>query len=90
MLHCISVGSLHTCIKEQISTGVFAVAQACCEPVLQSSTAQWESCPALTSVALHFCWFTAHLYEEQTFTCVSAVTQACCEPVFKNNTEQWE
>ena len=28
--------------EEQISIGVIAVTQACCEPVLQSSTEQWK------------------------------------------------
>ena len=62
---------------EQMSTGVFAVTQACCEPVLQSTTEQWPMHVALHSAAVHFCWLTAHLYEEQTSIDVFAVTQAC-------------
>ena len=47
---------------------VFAAAQACCEPVLQSSTEQQGSCfaySALTSAAVLLCCINAHLYEEQ-------------------------
>ena len=38
--------------EQQISLGVFAVAQSCCEPVLQSSTEQQASYSALTSAAV--------------------------------------
>ncbi len=51
--------------EEQIVIGVIAVTQACCEPVLHSSTEQWGMHFALTSAAVHFCWLTAHLCEEQ-------------------------
>ena len=51
--------------EEQISIGVIAVAQACCEPVLLSSTEQQGSYFALTSAAVHWCCITAHLYEGQ-------------------------
>ena len=50
---------------------------------------QWEMHFAQTSVAVHFCWFAAHLYEEQNFLGVIAVTPACCEPVLQSTTEQW-
>ena len=75
--------------EEQISIGVIAVTQACCEPVLQSSTEQWGMHFALPSAAVHLSWFTAHLYEEQISIGVIAVTQACCEPVLQSSTEQW-
>jgi len=53
VLHCISVASLHTCMKSSI--GAVAVTQACCEPVLQSTTEQWGMHLALSSAALHWC-----------------------------------
>ena len=43
---------------------------------------------ALTSAAVHFCWLTAHLYEEQISIGVAAVTQACYEPALQSTTEQ--
>ena len=39
--------------EEQISIDVIAAAQACCEPVPQSSSEQWGSYVALTSAAVH-------------------------------------
>ena len=51
--------------EEQISIGAVAVTQACCEPVLQSTSEQWGMHFAQTSVALDLSWLTAHLYEEQ-------------------------
>jgi len=54
----------HLC-EEQISTVVIALAQACCESVVQRSTEKWGSYFALTSAAMHWCRTTAHLYEEQ-------------------------
>jgi len=45
---------------------------------------------AQTSVAMHFSWPTAHLYEEQISIGAIAVTQACCEPVLQSTTDQWE
>jgi hypothetical protein len=74
--------------EEQISTGLIAVAQACCEPVLQSSTEQWGIYFILTSAAVHWCCITAHLYEEQSSIGAIAVAQACCEPVLQSSTEQ--
>ena len=74
--------------EEQLSTGVIAVAQSCCEPVLHSSTEQQGSCFALNSAAVHWSCITAHLYEEQISTGVSAVAQSCCEPVLQSSTEQ--
>ena len=44
---------------------------------------------ALTSAAVHFCWVTAHLYEQQISISVIAVTHACCDPVLQSSTEQW-
>ena len=39
--------------------------------------------------AVHWCWVTAHLYEEQIFIGVIAVIQACCKPVLQSSNEQW-
>jgi len=75
-----SSATLHWCCvtahlyEEQISIGVIAVTQACCEPVLQSSPEQWEVHFAQASAAVHFCWLTAHLYEEQIAKGVIAYT----------------
>ncbi len=63
--------------------------QACCEPVLQSTTEQWGMHFALISAAVLLSWLTAHLYEEQISTGAIAMTQACCEPVLQSSTEQW-
>ena len=76
--------------EQQISIGLVAVTQACCEPVLQSNTEQWGLHFAQNSVAVHLSWLTAHLSEQQISIGVIAVTQACCEPVLHSNTEQWE
>ncbi len=76
--------------EQQISIGVIALAQACCEPVLQSSTEQWGSYSALTSAAVHWSCINPHLYEQQVSIGVIAVAQACCEPVLRSSTEQWE
>ena len=73
----------------QISIGVFAVAQGCCEPVSQSSTEQWGSYLALTSAAVRWCCITVQLYEEQISIGVFAAAQGCCEPVSQSSTEQW-
>ena len=62
---------------KQISLGVIAVTQACCEPVLQSSTKQWGLHSALSRAAVLWCWVTAYLYEQQITTGVIAVKQAC-------------
>jgi len=61
--------------EQQIFIGVFAVTQGCCQPVLQSSTAQWSMHFAKTSAAVPWWWVAAHLYEEQMFINVAAVTQ---------------
>ena len=74
---------------KHLSTGVIALTQACCEPVLQSTTIQWRMHFAHTSAAVHFCSLTEHLYEEQISIGLSAVTEACCEPVLQSSTEQW-
>ena len=81
---------LHHCTPEgeQISIGVFAVAQSCCEPVLQSSTEQQGSWFALTSAAVLWCCITEHLCEEETCRGLTAVAQACCEPVLQSSIEQ--
>jgi hypothetical protein len=80
-----------TGVKEkQMSIGVFAVTQGCCEPVLQSSSEQEGSCFALTSAAVHWCCITAHLWEEQMSIGVFAVTQGCCQPVSQSSTEPLE
>ena len=63
--------------------------QACCKPVLHSSTKQWRLHFAKNSVAVHWCWVTAHLYKEHIFIGVIAVIQACCKPVLQSSTEQW-
>ena len=67
--------------------GAIAVPQACCELVLQSSTEQWGIRFAQTSAAEHWCWVTAHLYEQQIFIGAIAVPQACCELVLQSSTE---
>ncbi len=72
--------------EQQISIGAIAVTQACCEPVLQSTTEQWGMHIAQTSAAVLSSWLTAHLYEEQISTGAIAVTQACCEPVLQSST----
>ena len=59
----------------QISIGVIAVAQACCEAGLQSSTELWGSCFALTSAAVHMSCISAHLYQGQISIGVIAVAQ---------------
>jgi len=38
-----------------------AVTQACCEPVLQSTTEQWRMQFTLISAAVLLSWLTAHL-----------------------------
>ena len=40
--------------EEQMSIGVIAVTQACCEPVLQSNTEQWGMRFTLVTAAVHF------------------------------------
>ncbi len=89
MLHCIGGGSLQTCVEQHIFLSVIAVTQGCCQPVLQSSSEQWEMHVTEISVAVHWWWVTAHLYEQQIFIGVIAVTQGCCRPVLKSSTQQW-
>ena len=72
--------------QQQISLRVFAVAQACCQPLLHSSTEQGAI--ANSSVALPCCWVTAHLYQQQISLSVFAVSQACCQLVLHSSTEQ--
>ena len=73
---------------EQISIGVDAVTQNCCEPVLQSTTEQGGMHFALISAAKHLSCLSAHLYEEHISIGAFAVTQACSEPVEQGYTEQ--
>jgi hypothetical protein len=61
--------------EQQISTGVIAVTQGCCEASLQSSTEQQGSYFALASAAVQLICITAHLHEQQISTGVIAVTQ---------------
>ena len=63
--------------------------QACCEPVLQSSTRQWGMHCAKSSAAVHCWWVTAHSYLRQVFIGEIAVTQACCELLLHSSTGQW-
>ncbi len=70
----------HTC------TGAFAMTQACCQPVLHSSTERLGEHFANTRIAVHWLWGSAHLYKQQTFT--GAMTQACCQPVLRSSTER--
>jgi len=88
---CCSALMLHstTLYEEQISIGVFAVTQACCQHGMPSSTEQWGSYFALTSAAVHWCCITAELYEEQIPIGVFAGTQGCCELVLQSCTENW-
>ena len=76
---CCITGQLY---EEQISIGVFAVAQACSEPDLQSSTEQWGSYFALTIAAVHWYCITGQLYEEQISIGVFAVAQAGSTSLF--------
>ena len=84
--HCPAVGSLHTYTNSKSPYSVFAVAQACCQPGLHSSTEQGAI--AKSSVALPCCWVTAHLYQQQISLGVFAVAQACCQLVLHSSTEQ--
>ena len=85
-LHCCWV-TAHL-YQQPISLGVFAVAQACCQPLFHSSTEQGAI--AKSSLALHCCWATAHLYQQQMSIGVFAVAQACCQPGLHSSTEHWE
>jgi len=60
--------------------------QACCQPVLHSSTERLGEHFANTRIAVHWLWGSAHLYKQQTFT--GAMTQACCQPVLRSSTER--
>ena len=72
-----------------MAIGVFAVTQGCCQPVLQSSTQQWEMQSAKRSAAAQWCWVTSDLCGEQMAIGVFAVIQGCCQPVLQSSTEQW-
>ncbi len=94
MHFALTSAAVHSCFitaylyEEQISIGVIAVNQACCERVLQSNTVQSGSYSALTSAAVHWCCITAHQYEGQISIGVIAVKQACCARALHNSTEQ--
>ena len=64
MLQCIGERTAHL-YEQHTSIGVIAETQACFVPVLQSSNEQWGMQFALTSVAVHWCWASAYLYEDQ-------------------------
>jgi len=53
--------------EEQNFIGVIAVAKACYQALLQSSTEQWKLYFSKGTAAVYWCWDTAELYEEQTF-----------------------
>jgi len=74
--------------EQQIFIDVIAVTEASCEPVLQTSTAQWGMQFPKTSAAVHWLWATAHLYEQQIFKGVIATTQASCETVLLSSAGQ--
>jgi len=71
MHSALSSAGMHWCwshadlYEERICTGVFAMARACCQPVLQSITEQWVMHSALSTAAMHWCWSHADLYEER-------------------------
>ncbi len=71
---------------KQISIGVIAVTQACCQPVWKISIEQCGVHFAKISFAVHWWWVTAHLYEDQIFIGVIAVTPGCCQ---QSSTAQW-
>ena len=89
VLQCTGAGSLHTCMKSISPVGVFAVTQARCEPILQSSTGRLGIHLILSRAAEHWCWVTADLYEEPIMIGAFAVTQACCQPVLQGSTGHW-
>ena len=45
---------------------------------------------ARNSAAVHWCWVTAHLYDQQICIGVIAVTQGCRQAVLQSSAEQWE
>ncbi len=55
---------------------------------MQSSPEQWGMLSAKNSVSVHWCWVTAHLYEEHTSIGVIALTLGCYEPVLQISLEQ--
>ena len=77
-------------MKKQIFIGVIAGMQACCKPVLQSSSEQWGLHFALNSVAVFGCWVAAQLYEQRIFIGAIAVKQGYCEPLLHSSTERGE
>jgi len=73
--------------EQQISIGVIAVTQGCCQPVLQSSPEQQGMPFVLSRAAVHQIWVTADLYQQQISICEIAVTQGCCQPVLLSSPE---
>ena len=67
---------------KQVSIGVSAATQACCQPVLLCNTKQG------TNVFCKGQCATAHMYLKQVSLGVSAATQACCQPVLHSSAEQ--
>ena len=65
-----------------------ALRQACCQPVLQSSTEQWRLHFALSCAAVPWCWVTARLEKRQISIGVCEVTQAFCQTILQSITEQ--
>ncbi len=45
---------------------------------------------AQSGAAEHWCWVTAHLYEEDISTGVTLLTQDCCEPVLQSRLNSGE
>ncbi len=75
------VVKLQTCMEGHywMCIAVNAVTQACCHPVLKSSSEKWAMHFALNRAAWLWCWVTAHLYEEQISIAVNAETKACSD-----------
>ncbi len=87
MFWCLDTAELY---EEQTFIGVIAVAKACCQALLQSSTEQWKLYFSKGSAAVYWCWVSVELYEEQNFIGVIAVAKACCQALLQSSTEQWK
>ena len=87
VLQCIGAGSLYTCMKSKSSSVQLQWHKNAV--VLPIGTEQWGVHFYKTSVAVHWCWVTARLYEQQTFIGATAVTQCYCEPVLLISSDQW-
>ena len=84
--HCTAVGSLHTCTDSKppqvyLQWPKPAVSLFCTAALSRGQIFK-------SSVALHCCWVTAHLYQQPISLGVFAVAQACCQPLFHSSTEQ--